>query len=108
MCICPKRLLGADLLNDILDNCWPNAKPKNPRVAYEIKMENFGNVDMVVADISEADGSITDFVSVELQAVDTTGSYEPAYQGVLNSRDEVTLKSYGINWKNVRKRLVHS
>lgn len=42
---------------------------------------------------------------MELQAVDITGSYEPAYQGVLNSAPLVDV-SYGINWKNVRKRFI--
>jgi hypothetical protein len=60
---------------------------------------------MVIADIDEVSGEVRKFVSVELQAVDITGSYEPAYQGVLNRADLVDV-SYGINWKNVRKRFI--
>lgn len=106
MCVCPKRFYSIDLMSDIIKYCWPpGPPPANPRIAYEVKMENFGNVDMVVADLDERTGEVREFVSVELQAVDITGSYEPAYQGVLHSKSEVDV-SYGINWKNVRKRFI--
>lgn len=106
MCVCPKRFYGIDLMPDIIKYCWPpGPPPQNPRVAREVKMAGFGNVDMVIADIDQASGNVGSFVSVELQAVDITGSYEPAYQGVLYNLPEVTV-SYGINWKNVRKRFI--
>lgn len=106
ICVCPKRFYGIDLVADVVQHCWPpNTPAENIHVAYEVKMSNFGNVDMVVADISPATGNVRTFVSVELQAVDITGSVEPAYQGVLNSHPEVDV-DYGINWKNVRKRFV--
>lgn len=105
MCVCPNRFYQADLVADIVAHCWPGPAPKHPRVAYEIKMANFGNVDMVIADIDPATASVSEFVSVELQAVDISGSYEPAYQGILNSQPLVDV-SYGINWKNVRKRFI--
>jgi hypothetical protein len=68
-------------------------------------MADVGHVDMVVADVDPASGSVRDFISVELQAVDISGSYEPAYQGVLNYNDLVDVK-YHINWKNVQKRFI--
>lgn len=97
ICVCPKRFYGIDLMADILQHCWPqDSPPRNPRIAYEVKMASFGNVDMVIADIDEITGNVRNFVSVELQAVDITGSYEPAYQGVLLSQPLVEV-SYGIN-----------
>lgn len=106
MCLCPNRFYEIDLVKDIVEHCWPpGPRPENPRVAYEVKMARFGNVDMVVADIDEHTGKVKKFVSVELQAVDTTGSYEPAYQGVLYNAPEVDV-SFSINWKNVRKRFI--
>jgi len=36
---------------------------------------------------------------------DTTGTFEPAYQAVLNSQPIVDV-TYGINWANVRKRFI--
>lgn len=103
--VCPKRFLEADLLKDVLEHCWPGDKPKNPRLAHEVSMEKFGKVDLVVADVDEATNSIREFVSVELQAVDITGSVEPAYSALLNSEKMVNV-SYGVNWANVRKRYI--
>lgn len=106
ICVCPKRFYGATLVPDILKHCWPEGTaPINPRVAYEVKMASFGNVDMVVADVDEGTGQIRNFVSVELQAVDITGSYEPAYQAITNNAPLVNV-SYGFNWKNVQKRFI--
>lgn len=106
ICVCPKRFYSVDILSDVIAHCWPpGPAPTNPRIAYEVKMESFGNVDMVIADIDEVSGNVRNFVSVELQAVDITGSYEPAYQGVLHSSPTVNV-SYSMNWKNVRKRFV--
>ena len=68
-------------------------------------MEKFGTVDMVIADHDVVEGSIRQFVSVELQAVDCIGSVVNAYLGVLNSETEVEV-DYGINWANVRKRYI--
>lgn len=51
--------------------------------------------------------TVRQFVSVEMQAVDITGTVEPAYQAILNSLPSVPQRfSYGINWANVRKRYV--
>ncbi len=102
---CPKRFFQADIVRDVIEHCWPGPKPTNPRVAYEVSMEKFGQVDMVVADLDETTGTIREFVSIELQAVDLTGSVEPAYSGVLNSLESVET-SYGVNWANVRKRYI--
>lgn len=106
ICVCPKRFYGIDLVADVLKHCWPPDQPaQSPHVAYEVKMAGFGNVDMVIADIDPATGTVGTFVSVELQAVDLTGSVEPAYQGVLHSHPVVDV-SYNINWANVRKRFI--
>lgn len=106
MCVCPKRFLAIDLMSDILEHCWPPGEgPVNPHIAYEVQMAGFGNVDMVVADIDPQSGAVRNFVSVELQAVDISGSVLPAYEGVLNSEPLVNV-TYGINWANVRKRFI--
>jgi hypothetical protein len=70
-------------------------------------MENFGNVDFVIADVDHERKNVKQFISVELQTVDITGSVESAYQAIINSR--LTMEkdfSYGINWENVRKRYI--
>ena len=107
VCVCPKRFFEADLINDVITNCWQGDPPVNPQLAHEIKMAKFGNVDFVIADIDQQTGEVGKFVSVELQAVDITGSYEPAYSAIINREPIVEGKmSFGFNWGNVRKRFV--
>ena len=103
--VCPKRFLEADLVGDVVKHCWPGPPPANPRVAHEVTMAKFGKVDLVVADYDSAKHAIREFVSVELQAVDITGSVEPAYTALINSWREAEV-SYGLNWANVRKRYI--
>ncbi len=106
MAVCPKRFYQIDFFNDVIEHCWPTkARPENPFVVSEVKMAGFGNVDFVIADLEKNGNTVKEFLSVEMQAVDITGSVEPAYQGILNS-DEETSASYGINWANVKKRYV--
>jgi len=96
-------------LRDVIEHCWVGDPPENPRIAHEVKMAKFGMVDFVIADVDESTNRVKEFVSVELQAVDITGSVEPAYQAVLNSVSDFHWpkgKSYGVNWANVRKRYI--
>ena len=69
-------------------------------------MPGFGRVDFVIADIDPETSIVKEFVSIEMQAVDISGSYMPAYEAVLNNEPECTA-SVGINWKNVQKRYVN-
>ena len=66
-------------------------------------MEKFGTVDLVVAGLDERTGKVSQFVSVELHAVDLTGSVEPTYTALLNSQQLVET-TFGVNCANVRKR----
>lgn len=107
MCVCPKRFFQTDFKQKIIDICWYNDPPQNPIIVPEIKMENFGNVDFVIADIDNAKQHVKNFISVEMQAVDITGSVEPAYQEIINHKQTKLINiSYGINWENVRKRYI--
>lgn len=103
--LCPKRFNQIDIVGDVLAYCWPGKPPSNPRISGEVTMANFGRVDFVIADVVPGSNEVERFVSVELQAADITGSYEPAYQAALQRSDEVEV-TYGINWKNVQKRYV--
>lgn len=107
VCVCPKRFFEADLINDVIEHCWVGDPPRNPQLAHEIKMAGFGKVDFVIADIDPQTGAVGNFVSVELQAVDITGSVEGAYTAIINREPIVTEPvSSGFNWANVRKRFV--
>lgn len=103
--VCPKRFYAVDFLKDVIEHCWPGEKPKNPQVAPEVKMEGFGNVDFVIADVQD-DGNVEQFLSVELQAIDITGSVFPAYVALREGNDLERRPTYGLNWDNVYKRYV--
>ena len=77
----------------------------NPRLVHEVSMEKFGTVDLVVADHDAQANRILEFVSVELQAVDLTGTVEPAY-GALLANEPIVETVFGVNWANVRKRYI--
>lgn len=105
--ICPKRFFEANLGEDIIRECWMGTPPTNPRIAYEIKMAKFGNVDLVVADVDEQAGHVRNFLPVEIQAVDMTGSLFDAYEAITSSHQLEERISYGFNWANVRKRFIN-
>lgn len=104
-CVCPKRFYAVDFLKEVVRHCWPDAAPKHAQVVPEVQMKGFGNVDFVIADVGD-DGGIGQFLSVELQAIDITGSVLPAYNALLNSTDLENRPSYGLNWDNVYKRYI--
>jgi len=106
VCVCPKRFLAVDFLGDVVRKCWPGTTPPaNAQVASEVTMKGFGNVDFVIADIRE-DGTVDQFLSVELQAIDISGSVMMAYAALLKSEDLDRRPKYGPNWDNVYKRFV--
>lgn len=104
--VCPKRFFEVDLMNDIINYVWGSPPPRNPRMAYEVRMAGFGTVDAVLADIDERSLSITKFISIEIQAVDITGTVEPAYQALLNRSLLPQRPNYNFNFANVRKRFL--
>ncbi|MGO7997855.1 NotI family restriction endonuclease [Rhizobium ruizarguesonis] len=103
--VCPKRFYAVDFLTEVIEHCWPGEKPSNPMVAPEVKMKGFGNVDFVIADVKDG-GEVEQFLSVELQAIDITGSVFPAYQALRNNIDLSKRPTYGLNWDNVYKRYI--
>ena len=106
MAVCPRRLYAANIYNDVINNCWPGEPPTNPIVVHEVKMGDVGKVDMVIADLSDDGQSIRNFVSIELQTADITGSYEPAYSAIVLNSDLEAKPTYSFNYKNVQKRFI--
>jgi len=104
--VCPRRLYAADIYNDVIQHVWPGDIPANPIMVHEIKMGKVGNVDMVIADLSNDRQSIKNFVSIELQAVDITGTYEPAYTAIVSNQPLDARPMYNFNYKNVQKRFI--
>ncbi len=66
-----------------------------------------GNVDYFL--VSTRDQEVVDFVGIELQALDTTGTIWPARQeflkeaGVRDIREHYGKSAYGMNWKMTAK-----
>jgi len=105
ICICPKRFFTENLIDDIIKYCWEGEPPDNPRFVHEVKMGLFGNVDLVIADIDN-ENRVKQFVSVELQAIDITGSYFRAYKALINSEMLEEKVKFGFNFANVYKRFI--
>lgn len=106
VCVCPVRYYQADIAADVVRECWTGPKPAAPRLVHEIQMEKFGKVDLVVAELDDAGSTVTKFLPVELQAVDITGTYMPAYEALTQSTLMAQRPQYGFNWANVRKRFL--
>ena len=68
-------------------------------------MKGFGKVDFVIADVNE-DGSVAQFLSVELQAIDISGSVINSYRAIVDGDAAHKPHSRGFNWDNVYKRYV--
>lgn len=62
-------------------------------------------VDWILAHIS-ADGGLAEFVAIEVQAIDTTGTYRPEVQILREGTREIQRSKAGMNWENVNKRIL--
>ena len=105
VCVCPKRFHAVDFIADVVEHCWPGDTPTNVKVASEVRMTGFGNVDFVIAELAQNE-EVGQFLSVELQAIDITGSVMPAYEALREVRELDRRPSYGLNWSNVYKRYI--
>lgn len=84
-----------------------NHEPGNElHLVPEVKIPG-GNVDFFLVSVKK--GVIKDFVGIELQALDTTGSLWEERQkllvelGVLPSKTKIKKQNFGINWKMTAK-----
>lgn len=62
-------------------------------------------VDWVLAHLN-IDGSLRDFVAVEVQTIDTTGSYRGERDAYLRGEAFQGTSTVGLNWENVYKRIL--
>ena len=62
-------------------------------------------VDWILALIGKS-GKMSEFVAVEVQAIDTTGNYRAERDAYLNGTDYKRNSSAGLNWENVSKRIL--
>jgi len=62
-------------------------------------------VDWVLA-LLDGDGSLVEFVAVEVQTIDTTGNYHASRDGLLSEDRAIVQSTVGMNWENVNKRIL--
>ena len=61
-------------------------------------------VDWVLARL-DGNGQLVDFTAIEVQTIDTTGSYGKA-QSALRRDRSIVVDTVGLNWENVSKRII--
>lgn len=108
--ICPHRLLER---NQIFVDCLHLLSLHEPGNALHIVSEVSlpgGNVDYFL--VSARDGSVKDFVGIELQSLDTTGTIWPERQELLKESggpyrtQGTSRKPFGMNWKMTAKTIL--
>ncbi len=106
--ICPTRLIErSQIFMDCLHLLTLHQPGNELHIVPEVSIPG-GSVDYVL--VSVAQGKIKDFVGIELQTLDTTGTVWPERQclirelGLTPSDDaESSTKGYGMNWKMIAK-----
>jgi hypothetical protein len=110
--ICPLRLLERrQIFTDCLHLLTGHEPGSELHVVSEISVPG-GSIDYVLASIR--DGKARDFIGIELQTLDTTGTVWPERQRFLASKgigglaesDVRNTKSYGMNWKMTAKTIL--
>ncbi|MDR0274084.1 MAG: hypothetical protein LBI48_01845 [Burkholderiaceae bacterium] len=109
--ICPARLIER---GQIFTDCLHLLTSHEPGNELHLVSEVFvpgGSIDYVL--VSAKDGKVRDFVGIELQTLDTTGTVWPERQRLLKELEvarkdngEKSDKSFGMNWKMTAKTIL--
>ncbi len=103
--ICPHRLLEKQrVFMDCLHLLTLHEPGNDLHVIAEVSVPG-GSVDYFL--VSARDGKVKDFLGIELQAVDTTGTVWPERQRFLHRQGletgPIPSKTFGLNWKMTAK-----
>ncbi len=109
--ICPTRLIER---RQIFTDCFHLLTTHEPgnelHIVSEVSIPG-GSVDFVL--VSTRDGKVKDFVGIELQALDTSGTIWPVRQDLLKElgvprgdEGEKSDKKFGMNWKMTAKTIL--
>lgn len=110
--ICPNRLLERrQIFTDCLHLLTGHEPGNELHLISEITVPG-GSIDYILASIR--DGKVRDFVGIELQTLDTTGTVWPERQRFLAEKgfddlaaaDLKNPKTYGMNWKMTAKTIL--
>jgi hypothetical protein len=110
--ICPMRLLERrQIFVDCLHLLTTHEPGNQLHIVPEVAIPG-GNVDYFLVSVGE-DGKVKDFVGIELQTLDTTGTVWPERQRLLRElgvprfdNAEDVNKSFGMNWKMTAKTIL--
>lgn len=108
--ICPSRLIEhRQIFTDCL-HLLTNHEPGNElHIIPEVSIPG-GNVDYFL--VSAKEGKVKDFVGIELQTLDTTGTVWPERQrlireiGIIEDKNESDMRKFGMNWKMTAKTIL--
>lgn len=109
--ICPARLLERrQIFTDCLHLLTAHEPGNELHAIQEVSIPG-GSVDYFLA--SARNGKVKDFVGIEIQTLDTTGTVWPERQRLLKKlgvtrgdKEESSKKSYGMNWKMTAKTIL--
>lgn len=109
--ICPLRLLERrQIFIDCLHLLTGHEPGNELHIVSEISVPG-GSIDYIL--VSVRNGKVRDFVAIELQTLDTTGTVWPERQRFVDSQgidvppaDVAATKSYGMNWKMTAKTIL--
>ncbi len=107
--ICPFRLLERrQIFTDCLHMLSTHEPGNELHIVPEVSVPG-GSVDYFL--LSVRDGKVRDFVGIELQTLDTTGTVWPVRQEFLKrvnavKEDAPVWKTYGMNWKMTAKTIL--
>ncbi len=108
--ICPHRLLERkQIFIDCLHLLNSHEPGNELHIIPEVSIPG-GSVDYVLVS-TDKNRKVKDFVGIELQTMDTTGTVWPERQKLLNSwnlghYNNIASKSYGMNWKMTSKTIL--
>lgn len=105
--ICPSRLLAGSLVFTDCLHLLQHEPGNELHVVPEVSLPG-GSIDYFL--VSARDRKVHDFVGIEFQTLDTTGTVWPARQRFLkfkgievDERDAANSESFGMNWKMTAK-----
>lgn len=106
--VCPSRFLERQqIFTDCLHLLTTHEPGNELHLLPEVSIPG-GKVDYFL--VSARKGKVKDFVGIEMQALDTSGTIWPERQRLLkqlgvhrSGRTESSLKTYGMNWKMTAK-----
>lgn len=109
--ICPKRLLQKrQVFTDCIHLLTKHEPGNEFHVVSEISIPG-GSIDYFL--VSPRDNKVQDFVGIEFQTLDTTGTVFPKRQRLLKSfgidveeKDVISKKKFGMNWKMTAKTIL--